>query len=898
MNRRNLKFALLLEDGKPVRSIDELRMYYDIDKVLAYFNNGQLERWLEQNEYEEQFKMIKKLKKSLETELINGINSILIECKQPSRLYEECSEQKHENKFKRTPETKHLEFTPKPTLNNNNDIEKMEVLDENIHENQDKGVFGIEYSNEDKNNTHQTSNNNEKTSRNSNEKIETLCSQQSKYNTSKTLPNFEFKQDALTDVSKTNMFQKPLFMDKNEEICELGKTNFQQEFKRRRGNSNILSNNNEIVKMKEIEEKAEDISQLKKIDFDFFDDDFSQNVELQLDKKPINEQKKEDYNEVIINDTVSDVSGIESDISDTSSNLQSGFISKKVDIDEPKRHLSIKGENKLLESEDKSPMIKLRIGMDKFTTTDSINQPLNIGTNRNYTSKDIKMEISPSKPKINNGSEVEDSRKNLLQQKKNSVFSKIKSENNVVNNHESGIGMKTTNIVPKSTKIGINNTKTKFNNPMEDELNNAASEIKEDIGLSSNIDIDNIIQKINQNVENNAKLYEDYKSEKKEKDISLDKIDSKHNFFEEKVVEVQQPSIDYIDSTTKLYKQTVYNQRDYENLLERRNNTDIRLKVIVSCNNLKIRDTDVNIEYIGIDKPTILLVGKKEFDSVASNMSFKNLKISSLDSIMFNYDKLDNVVIDKIKIKKGIRELMDKYPGMAFKYNRCSYLLEQENPNKDGNSVEGYVKKIFKENIDGEKIMATVEFDGLHIYTNINMGIINLAFCRTTKGEAHDISEFFVGSESIDVLNKDSDVGIEYVALITESVAENIRKDSEKKYESITEIVEDIFSNKEMYKYLEHVILSPVRIFKESETISRIDQVKMIDVMNIDTEIPYIYKIFEGNEVIVKDSLINFINTLSENRIENSIRFKGINIELLREELEQEDRYNIAYNFE
>ncbi len=46
MRKRKIKFPLVLKDDVKVRTLEDLRLYFDLEKILAYFENGKLEVWL------------------------------------------------------------------------------------------------------------------------------------------------------------------------------------------------------------------------------------------------------------------------------------------------------------------------------------------------------------------------------------------------------------------------------------------------------------------------------------------------------------------------------------------------------------------------------------------------------------------------------------------------------------------------------------------------------------------------------------------------------------------------------------------------------------------------------------------------------------------------------------
>ena len=56
-----VKFPLEMKDGVQVRNITELRTYFDIEKVVGYFLDGRLKKWLDARWYEEESEAISKL---------------------------------------------------------------------------------------------------------------------------------------------------------------------------------------------------------------------------------------------------------------------------------------------------------------------------------------------------------------------------------------------------------------------------------------------------------------------------------------------------------------------------------------------------------------------------------------------------------------------------------------------------------------------------------------------------------------------------------------------------------------------------------------------------------------------------------------------------------------------
>lgn len=77
--RRNLKFALILKDNKEVKHLEELKCNLDMNKILEYYKNGQLQRWLKQNNYSEYYDKVQNLKDEVDKYLIQSLENILLD---------------------------------------------------------------------------------------------------------------------------------------------------------------------------------------------------------------------------------------------------------------------------------------------------------------------------------------------------------------------------------------------------------------------------------------------------------------------------------------------------------------------------------------------------------------------------------------------------------------------------------------------------------------------------------------------------------------------------------------------------------------------------------------------------------------------------------------------------
>ena len=60
---RKIKFALEMEDGVEVRSLEELRKHFDLDRVIESFVDGKLLEWLQDRYYDEEAELISAIDK-------------------------------------------------------------------------------------------------------------------------------------------------------------------------------------------------------------------------------------------------------------------------------------------------------------------------------------------------------------------------------------------------------------------------------------------------------------------------------------------------------------------------------------------------------------------------------------------------------------------------------------------------------------------------------------------------------------------------------------------------------------------------------------------------------------------------------------------------------------------
>ena len=58
---KKIKFPLVMKNGEEVRDIEALRNNFDMESVAEYYSNGKLERWLENNYYDDILEKVREL---------------------------------------------------------------------------------------------------------------------------------------------------------------------------------------------------------------------------------------------------------------------------------------------------------------------------------------------------------------------------------------------------------------------------------------------------------------------------------------------------------------------------------------------------------------------------------------------------------------------------------------------------------------------------------------------------------------------------------------------------------------------------------------------------------------------------------------------------------------------
>ena len=72
---KTIKFNLIC-DGKPIRTLDDLRNNFSVEDVLSYFQNGLLKRWLNVKGFSEELKKVSAITSRDEIEIITALIQI------------------------------------------------------------------------------------------------------------------------------------------------------------------------------------------------------------------------------------------------------------------------------------------------------------------------------------------------------------------------------------------------------------------------------------------------------------------------------------------------------------------------------------------------------------------------------------------------------------------------------------------------------------------------------------------------------------------------------------------------------------------------------------------------------------------------------------------------------
>ncbi|MFX0548748.1 hypothetical protein ACOAKC_05365 [Hathewaya histolytica] len=909
MRKRNIKFVLLLKDNKPVRTIEELQTFYESEKILQYFQNGQLIRWLEQRGYNEELGKIEELKRVDEEFLKSSLKNVLINTSfNPIKDNEKSREDSDQNRvihkknsvlmrreesnsvLNERPFTDNSESNISESLKSVLNVEgkheehkeknssihelaKEEVLTENNHISGEENLTENNHVDEKENYTvnHNESNyveidngvvENNETSLDNLEEVESEVASDT-LNKSQTeliggisrglLSKESNKESVKTSIGNgivdmggglskpsTGLNDKKLQSTKSSLNINLNlnvgnpiKENHVAKLNEGIKPSLIKANIGSGISLGEKSVSPED-SKVDKQRIGLMKKPFNLNSSI-LDNKECLDEKVNLINEDIQNEIVEEVK-VKEEIEEI----------KKETVE--KADLGTQSLNKQVEDK------KIEDEFDINKISEFITDPSIVETLKNFylSNKDIKLKTKPKESKVLN----EQENKTIIEDKK------VEECNlNSVN-------------ISKEEKIKL---------PQNDENTNGSSIIKS--------------TETSQNTENTAYNYDfnranKLKENRKEEPIKENKgIGSVFNHLFKKNLkspEKQESEVKTIRKEVK-GKITVHSQEEYRDALEHRANCEEILYVNVECNNLEVSDKDKNIKYVGVNNPSIFITGSRIFDGRKNNISFSNLNITSKAKINFTAEKLEGCLINKDIIKKDISDLLISHPNILAEVEECYFLKEsfEDTGIEESKSLQSFIRNIYKGEKDFSEVVATVKYEGVSVFTNLTMGIVDKAFYKTEEDTYEDVSDIFQNMEPIDIFKRDGEVALLLKALISKENLEVLGNIKGKKYKGPKDAIWDLFKNNELEQYLEYIMLIPIKIFKQGMPINRKEQIRLIELMNIDTGIPFIYRAFSGKRENVEKDLYSFVQEASLNRNEYNIHFKGVVVEILDQELRE-----------
>lgn len=860
MRKRNIRFSLLLKDNKPVRTLEELQRFYDNEKIFQYFQNGQLSRWLDQRGYEKELIKIEELKKVDEEFLKSSLQNILINSESHISTVENKEGVEEEslcNLSKRHSIVSRNEF-----LNNKEEISsKDRFIQKDL-----KDTFGISDSLSATNRNHE-----------------------------------KFNEEDL-NFEETNLYGE--VVESEEENIEVSLGQFKQ--------SHIKHGSMEEDKIK-------------------------------LGNKIKEEDSKEDSNETLVSvEKVHDNKlntpklslniGSHSNVpSESRKGLSNGIDFTSINKSHGNSSFEdLKGKSLIKENQSK---LNLNIGLDKLNPLNSLNENM-----KEYDSLDKKnenlnktLEGALEKPKENN----------IHMAKEETIDSNISEDNSSVKNNNDGFDVdkigefisdpkivdmlkeyymsnKNIQLKCKTNKNCDENTeKLDFNkeskviplNHMKSENKEAliGSKLNKDKSLQNNLNkntlssFKNDFDKINLNKNDfdkiNSKTLEDSKknisSIKDNKDHKMGGMFAalfKKNQKIEEHYEEKKSNLNVNKNINIRGVVTVSSTEEYLNAMQNRVLEDEVLEVKVSCSNLEVEDKYKNIKYIGnSNSATVILKGEYLFRGRENGISFSNLNITSHKKINFTAEKLEGCLVNKKMVKKDISDLLQKHPNILAKVEECNYLKEESHKTVENNnySLESFIKRVYNNENDFSEIIGTVKYEGVSIFANVNMGMIDMAFYKTEDNNYEDISHVFQNMECMDIFKRDSDIGLLLKALISKEDLKELENIKGKTYNGPKDAIWDLFKENKIEEYLQYIMLMPIKIFKQGMPLNRKEQIRIIELMNIDTGIPFLYRAFSGKRNTVEKDLFNFIEEASLNRDNYNVSFKGVVVEVLDQELRE-----------
>lgn len=131
---KKMKFPLILKDGQQARTMEELREYFDLEKIYGNFISGRLAEWLEDRYYEEEAKQVQELTLQVQ-ELKRKLCQIFaVECPQEEAPHLEDVKERRRKRELLKQYTDDEEVLKKAGQSAFNQEELSDLLDEGVRE--------------------------------------------------------------------------------------------------------------------------------------------------------------------------------------------------------------------------------------------------------------------------------------------------------------------------------------------------------------------------------------------------------------------------------------------------------------------------------------------------------------------------------------------------------------------------------------------------------------------------------------------------------------------------------------------------------------------------------------------------------------------------------------------
>ncbi len=196
-------------------------------------------------------------------------------------------------------------------------------------------------------------------------------------------------------------------------------------------------------------------------------------------------------------------------------------------------------------------------------------------------------------------------------------------------------------------------------------------------------------------------------------------------------------------------------------------------------------------------------------------------------------------------------------------------------------------------------ILISEKYDGNSMCAEVDKKRYKLALTRGEDGEGADLLPIFRDRRiKVDI---DDNLGIKYEVITTQDDFEKICELKGKDYANARSVVAGILSDLEGFRYGNYLTLVPLRVKLKNKDITRLEEVKIIERMNKDLKVPFVYRINEGT----LEQNVKFIEEVYQDYIKNkrhtiNYMIDGLVIEIMDDELRKklgrsDDRGNYEF---